>query len=1593
MLTSKLPKLRRGSVLIIVIVLLLLLAILGAAYISTAHSDRVSSAQSLLNADADTQIDAIANAVSGTIVDDLNDNVPVTANTNAVPQLNLRNPVYTITGGTASTVYRNSYLGAFNATMPNANFTYNIGDVVGDSTTASVPSNYYMCTASGTVTPPPSSGWTRINRWPGVTSNGVVASGGSDALQPWLADRVPFSNGGIPTWQNITQSLVIPAAGGAPVAMSILGTPFESPNGTTVPPSAQYTQAVPASLSGSANNLVSDGTNVPALSVAGTTGVAVTVVAGDADNDGIADSLLFRIPGTYFDGLTWYAGVRIIDNNSAVNVNTAFSRDNEYPFSTGAAPALGTVINNYYGLFQSGVGLWELLANVGGDSPAAPAWPAQLTSLAEYVVNNRALGGTGLPQYNGIPLDESTVNVPSGTPANPTPATSNAPITRTDYQFVTLGDAMYSGLIRRLANPAINYLTAGASANTFIYSRYQALPLSDEAALASHFCLYTPDTSGPQTRLEQLLQTSLWTNAKKVGNYDPSNVGTATTPGWFGDNFAYPTPANPAAVTLPLRPLLVTRNPVSNYVQPVYDASNLGEPINPRMLPWGDGDQYGGAGNLPTYNHFRGMWAPTPNPAYAVNDIVTWNVNGSAATPSTIPGYNYTFICVTSPAGANPPGSLTGSGNNTLLVNPTWHLQPWTNHPVKANVNTAPFAELFRAFWCVMAGNPANPNALNQPPFNNWSGPAAVGSVTQPWDYNPYDPTSTYPAATTTTTESGGYLWHQFRSPLRDMTTNSGAPPNTAGTATVVWMDPSNVAVLRSAIAAVNTLGLRDQSQNVISRQVPIQVYNASTTQPSPLADTWNAEATVYSAAPQPFITEVYATNDSSGDDAPTGATGKNPFGYVGIELYNPYPYTMTLTNWQVAVINRQSPTNGGTYPNMTVAPLSPNPLGTPTGGNYVVQIPAYSYALLENYPAPGTTATTSATTDATYRPAPVTNSNSTIFPTNGMGALNPGPVTDVYVNNLQNVISGGPTLATTGGEFVLLRPRRADGQPTSSNDPFNTYNEGTGPTAANLYDLVPVDSYDFTGMIQAATGPFTQWSYARQKPAAVAPPAAPTSNLFLATNGGVYVGNAVSPAPRQQLVTTGGAQTYPTEAEMGAPAIPFKTMICAFGLQFPPPTTATTQPTTPPLYPPFPPVQIYNTNNLQGAAAATVPYPTGATSPNALEIGYNEPKTTPAAQAFPFGGSARNGDMLNIPFVGAYRIRSGSYSLATGQITLSNTPATIVEMNALPMDCAFADDGDTSLNYPTASTPPAPTSDDSYENVGRFCPTTARPLTAVPAPPATDYYFWTRRLFDYLTVQSNDNNYMPNFDPGPRDDYLATADAAPLSQESYFGGPVTQVYNSDGAAQDQTQQDTCGVEGLININTASAEVLSLLPLVTKGDEGGASPTNDCYTVAQAIVSYRNANGPFMSIYDLNKVTGFQTANGKITIGTPNTFAATGNTAGTANTLNSNNGLLTPPDIAFPSATPTASNGLTEDYQSDNTVLSRISNMITTRSDTFTVYIVIEGWQNAILPGQKVGASLPQLKVVRHYAFIADRSQINQDVNSRFLRTLTVPNN
>jgi hypothetical protein len=60
------------------------------------------------------------------------------------------------------------------------------------------------------------------------------------------------------------------------------------------------------------------------------------------------------------------------------------------------------------------------------------------------------------------------------------------------------------------------------------------------------------------------------------------------------------------------------------------------------------------------------------------------------------------------------------------------------------------------------------------------------------------------------------------------------------------------------------------------------------------------------------------------------------------------------------------------------------------------------------------------------------------------------------------------------------------------------------------------------------------------------------------------------------------------------------------------------------------------------------------------------------------------------------------------------------------------------------------------------------------------------------------------------------------------------------------------------------------------------------------------------------------------------------------------------------------------DFAEQSLLLNRVSNLVTTRSDMFTVYLLLEGWENA-------GTEKAALRVSRRAAFFLDRSQVTPD--------------
>jgi hypothetical protein len=1603
---GRLRRTRPGSVLILVIVLLLLLAILGAAFISTTRSDRVAEAQNLLNAQVDAEAAGIGSAVSGVIADHLNDDFGDLRG-NASGNVNATGTQLVPLG--QNLVFR----GAYNNTT-----SYQPGDVVANSATwpntSVTPPQFFVCVTAITGTTPD---LTKTTPWKQTTHLPVTSS----FIQPWLAERAPSSDGGIilsgaglqpPQWGNISQAPVPATTGGgnfSPVSM-VGNLPFESPDGTPVSatapaiptltpgqslnvgqgasltlfPSFRYSAYYSAASGGkqATNVLVpamSSGT--PPVYKPPTPGTANnTFVAGDADGDGIADSLMFRLPGVSYDGLTWYAAVRVIDNNSAINANTAWSRDYEFAYKVPTAGGTLSLVtptppgarNNYYALFQTSVGLYELL-RPNDLTITSPATVSPFDQFINYRFgeNGANLATQTLTLTNDLAYPDSSVYLPP-----PIPATIPPQPKRGDMTYVTASDAYYHNLIRRTSNPG-NPGILGTAAN--LLSLCQPLPLSDQAALAYKFCLVNPQTvvsGAPSSVLETLLKNSL------VADYsvNPPNPyrstpfsgapasGTALADDqsqWYPYYFGYPLGPTEYLTGSQLRPLLVTHNPVSNAIWPVMDPNVAGEPLqNPNvtpasaMLPYGVGD--GSVTGTKNYSYFKGPWN-SKTPAYYFNDVV---VGGD--------GYTYIWSSATAGNTTNAPQITTTSAGPANIAGTQWQFQPWTKTPVKANVNTATFRELFRAFWSVMAGNPSDcaptgpiPTSSTQV-FNIYTNNIATGLT-------------------------GGNLFGPFRSPLRDNTTNVGtakvglldAPVTVAGGPEFKNM---NAMQLRAALAAVNTLGLRDNSQNVISRTINISNVQPPTVNAA-AASLITASINVFSSAPQPVISEVYVNLYSPS----AGAAGTNAAGYVAVELYNPYNFDLTLNNWQLALINR-TPANNPAYPNLQMLPIGQvGQIGTS------VTIHAGSYLLLENFnwkkisPDPDGNS-------AQYRPLDL-NWNGTM-PQAGAWAPSGIPAataaaTDIYVPYLETVIQGAAidpaitsasytqykyaqqTTATggnsPGGELVLLRPRRIDGNFTSLSDPLNTYDEGPQPTTTVPYgpkywDLVPVDSYDFTGMVEQTIAPFLVFNYVRPSG---------SGQLFSATYPGQYISPAPIPGYSRQVPTGFVPITAPAATAKDYTYTPSAPTQFGFGGG----PSGAYYPTNP-----FPPVQVYNL----GLPPSPLTVPPGH-FPN-FTVGTAGGSTTalPKPTAYPFGGFVRNGDLLDIPYIGAYTIKQ------TTLIGGAPVPQYLfLEMNSLPMDCFLA-----STDYGPATAIGMPHPLNYYENAGRFVPmASAIGSFAMPAG-APDFQAWAARLFDYLTVQGNDS-YLPNFDPNLNDttETGLSPYKYPYTAAAGTGGPNS-VNAIDAAALDHTGENQTGVEGLININTANWKVLSMLPMVPPKATftSGATPQQANQYLAQEIVAYRLQHGPFMSIFELNNVPGFQAAANPAAFSmttapftTPSTPAFPAAGPGPSGTV----GMISPPDTNFPNVTlPPAgtTSGVLEDYQWDMNTLNRISNLITTRSDTFTVYIELQGWQNVPAPGTAWTGSPPQPVVTRHFAFIADRSGITADPNTRSVKTTPIPN-
>ena len=791
-------KARPGSVLILVIALLVLLALIGTAYLSSTQTEKFSSHQNSVNVQADLLVQGLIDAINSAIV------TPLFASTGTGTQY--RPPAQEMP------TYK-----AFAPTYPVATGYHNYDSVQSDVFLGSRhPLNY----APANATP--------IPYWDSISFPLFPDSSGSYSFDS------PFENStviGLPANKASVQAIPTYKTVNGQVYPGML---YYVPGGQTL----QYgsgitTYTAPPGGGYITPNGVLNGSSLPAI---GTPAYNTYVnFAASASGDGISDSGLSKLPVGQLNNITYYYGLRIIDNNSAINASSAWTANGDPNSPTTTLPN--------YGFFPSGVGLQELLV------PATTPTPSQeMAALNNYRFGGTFISptaaGTAQPGIFGYP-------VPSPDMLNPQPPTN--------WQYYSMGDALHTQLTRRPGNPGLG----GVSSST----KFNWLGLNASASLAYRFSLIDPNSS--QSVIEQLLPNELRNNANiRSTPYSPSE----TAP-WYSALFPtstnYPDPTGvggivPAGTSLlPLRTMLVCDNAVSNAVP-----SRLGTGGSSTPMTWTAGVQY---------------------------NFGDWVLDGPV-------GYQRSFVCLRphlSSSGTEPEPGATAS--NPIQYNRAaegiWAGaqskagdsgnrppgMPWLTQPVKASINTASFDELYLAFAQVMTDSVGPDTNTTLPgPTPHWQPPMV-------------------PQLTNLTNPNGEQQLPQFRSVIRDT--------KASGTLGRVQLSPAQMLRLRAALAAVNTIDLRDRDNDVTSRHI---VLDDSSGTPQ-------YEVEVFGTERQPYISKVMLQT-----------SGKPGETYIAIEICNPYDKPITLTNWQLGFVDRSA------FPNLAITGLAIPPIP-------VQQIPAAS--------------------------------------------------------------------------------------------------------------------------------------------------------------------------------------------------------------------------------------------------------------------------------------------------------------------------------------------------------------------------------------------------------------------------------------------------------------------------------------------------------------------------------------------------------------------------------------------------------------------------------------------------------------------------
>lgn len=1287
-------------------------------------------------------------------------------------------------------------------------------------------------------------------------------------------------------------------------------------------------------------------------------------IGGDADGDGIADSGLIPIAidksvegiDRYVDrknGVVYFMAYRVVDNSAQINANTALSvkgdfanlavrRNADESFTANNElrniVRVNAVDSPNLGFFRSNVGLIDLfqeslrLAGNGNlydnDATLLGTTMRAMYVEARNLVDARfPIGATSDPDLgindnnvvNLLPRDASIYPIfgQYATALRNTQVDPTAPVAPVPMQFRTFGDLLENQVARRTASAGTVLWQDTPGAFKVRADGVKILPNSDAASLAAR----------GGTLINPLLPAGDAENALLLSSRMAApNFSTGSNLNW-------------------------------TYFPPTEFETWFS------WTKYFDLDQTDADGDIAVLDGTA-----------AERAFVFSQPASTGLADTTLPRSIRSLLTTRNGVTALMPErfdfeveDLTDPVLNTRTVLPAGMLSYATTPARKVAAATGTKEELWRAFWSAMTQN----SRLVELDTDDTLDSTFTVDGRAAWVAERED------AAAGTYNYETAYSYDAFKSPDRHPSAVQVRGAEDEGHVTPGTqynrLTERQMTLIRSAIAACNTIDLRDNDQDITAMTVDLGPAAAGST-------TSRVMARVYGNEKQLVITGMVIDDEDA-----TTPTGDLVLPTICVEIYNPSNEQIDLSAYFLASMDRTAAAGGG----VTMA--------TGAGGDLVEQsvaapavrldalagtltIDPGDYLILSNVPLavaqardliiPAVEITPPTASQATPSPGEHTVLDSA----SASGAAISAVLNDSILPNR---------------ELALFRTRRADGQfyeetPDVATDANgNTYHRPYFSESADVSTLVPVDAVDtrsLTLVEPAATIPPTlRYYYLRQTSLQSA--LAPVAEAWKCFYAGRFYqvryddltapGSAGAPAPADPNPVLPATTDYAWSRYAGA-AVPALGTSPQLGEPHLGPATGAANPAIPePIRAPTIPLQNFKPATTYAPPAAYVP---GAVDHPPFRFPYGSP-------------FARNGDLLSVPFIGSYKIyriaiTGNADALDPADRTIAGAGTgnpELYEYVPITMDAVnVAPNPDFCFNDPS---------------VGRFDGrardvANGRLYANLWAADLNDYVVARQSPSDFkfpdvpsvslqtaLADRMNDPTIPLTDQDGPVKGEEAAANLTenvPWIHWTYLAAnPVTPPPTTPIVTRtsDVVDSKSTLIPGLVNLNTAPPVVLRMLPWhldPTTGLVNHASVLQKTRVTTLDKLRLDHTLATPAGLENAPRLTppfGFESLSSIAAVtATEVTDAATAAARDQRMLL----GMLNPDYRPL----------VVNDVTAQNANLTRISNLATTRSDVFTVYVTVQAWTYVENTPGANQVEDTRLVGEKRSAFIVDRSGI-----------------